>query len=37
MLSPAVEGIRDGAGRLWGNVRQRVEERVSRSETPPAR
>ncbi|ORY25715.1 Sec1-like protein [Naematelia encephala] len=28
------EGIRDGAGRLWGNVRQRVEERVSRSGTP---
>ncbi|WVQ77964.1 hypothetical protein IAT38_000045 [Cryptococcus sp. DSM 104549] len=26
-------GIRDGAGRLWGNVRQRVE-RVSRSGTP---
>ena len=36
-LAPAVEGIRDGAGRLWGNVRQRVEERVSRSGTPPAR
>ena len=28
------EGIRDGAGRLWGNVRQRYEERVSRSATP---
>lgn len=28
------EGIRDGAGRLWGNVRQRVEERVSRSGSP---
>lgn len=28
------EGIRDGAGRLWGNVRQKVEERVSRSATP---
>ncbi|WWD15774.1 hypothetical protein CI109_100197 [Kwoniella shandongensis] len=27
-------GIRDGAGRLWGNVRQKVEERVSRSGTP---
>jgi vacuolar protein sorting-associated protein 45 len=36
-FAPAVEGIRDGAGRLWGNVRQRVEERVSRSGTPPAR
>jgi hypothetical protein len=35
-FAPAVEGIRDGAGRLWGNVRQRVEERVSRSGTPPA-
>lgn len=31
------EGIRDGAGRLWGNVRQRMEERVSRAGTPPAR
>ncbi|BEI85897.1 hypothetical protein CcaverHIS002_0601840 [Cutaneotrichosporon cavernicola] len=31
------EGIRDGAGRLWGNVRQRMEERASRSGTPPAR
>lgn len=28
------EGIRDGAGRLWGNVRQKVEERVSRTGTP---
>jgi vacuolar protein sorting-associated protein 45 len=28
------EGLRDGAGRLWGNVRQRVEERVSRAATP---
>jgi vacuolar protein sorting-associated protein 45 len=28
------EGIRDGAGRLWGNVRQRMEERASRSTTP---
>ncbi|WVQ98586.1 hypothetical protein IAU59_005715 [Kwoniella sp. CBS 9459] len=27
-------GIRDGAGRLWGNVRQKVEERVSRGSTP---
>ncbi|KIR53298.1 hypothetical protein I315_04335 [Cryptococcus gattii Ru294] len=27
-------GIRDGAGRLWGNVKQRVEERVSRGGTP---
>lgn len=36
-FAPAVEGIKDGAGRLWGNVRQRVEERVSRSGTPPAR
>ena len=31
-----LEGIRDGAGRLWGNVRQRVEERVSRTGTPGA-
>lgn len=31
------EGLRDGAGRLWGNVRQRVEERVSRTGTPSAR
>ncbi|GFZ46321.1 Vacuolar protein sorting-associated protein 45 [Saitozyma sp. JCM 24511] len=31
------EGIMDGAGRLWGNVRQRVEERVSRSATPQGR
>ncbi|WVW83283.1 hypothetical protein I302_105302 [Kwoniella bestiolae CBS 10118] len=30
-------GIRDGAGRLWGNVRQRVEERVSRGNTPQGR
>ncbi|KAK4689943.1 vacuolar protein sorting-associated protein 45, partial [Tremellales sp. Uapishka_1] len=30
------EGIRDGAGRLWGNVRQKVEERVSRTSTPQA-
>jgi vacuolar protein sorting-associated protein 45 len=30
------EGIRDGAGRLWGNVMQRVEERVSRAGTPQA-
>ncbi|WWC61283.1 uncharacterized protein I303_103864 [Kwoniella dejecticola CBS 10117] len=30
-------GIRDGAGRLWGNVRQRVEERVSRGPTPQGR
>jgi len=29
------EGIRDGAGRLWGNVKQRMEERASRSGTPP--
>ncbi|ORX39703.1 putative vacuolar protein sorting protein of the Sec1p/Munc-18 family,VpsB [Kockovaella imperatae] len=28
------EGIRDGAGRLWDNVRQKYEERVSRSTTP---
>ncbi|OXG27740.1 hypothetical protein C361_01011 [Cryptococcus neoformans Tu259-1] len=27
-------GIRDGAGRLWGNMKQRVEERVSRGGTP---
>lgn len=27
-------GIMDGAGRLWGNVRQKVEERVSRTGTP---
>lgn len=31
------EGIRDGAGRLWGNVRQKVEERVSRTGTPQGR
>jgi hypothetical protein len=31
------EGIRDGAGRLWGNVKQRMEERASRGGTPPAR
>ncbi|WWC85327.1 uncharacterized protein L201_000190 [Kwoniella dendrophila CBS 6074] len=30
-------GIRDGAGRLWGNVRQKVEERVSRGGTPQGR
>ena len=29
-----LDGLRDGAGRLWGTVRQRVEERVSRSGTP---
>lgn len=29
------DGIREGAGRLWGNVRQRMEERASRSNTPP--
>ena len=32
--SQVAEGIRDGAGRLWGNVRQKVEERVSRTGTP---
>jgi hypothetical protein len=36
-LQQVGEGIRDGAGRLWGNVRQRMEERASRSGTPPAR
>lgn len=35
-LAQVSEGIRDGAGRLWGNVRQRMEERASRSNTPPA-
>ncbi|KAL7422247.1 vacuolar protein sorting-associated protein 45 [Cryptotrichosporon argae] len=35
-IPQVAEGIRDGAGRLWGNVRQRVEERVSRANTPPA-
>ncbi|WRT66980.1 uncharacterized protein IL334_003945 [Kwoniella shivajii] len=30
-------GIRDGAGRLWGNVRQRMEERVSRTGSPQGR
>ncbi|WWC69607.1 uncharacterized protein I206_103550 [Kwoniella pini CBS 10737] len=30
-------GIRDGAGKLWGNVRQKVEERVSRGPTPQGR
>lgn len=29
------DGLREGAGRLWGNVRQRMEERASRSNTPP--
>jgi hypothetical protein len=28
------EGLRDGAGRLWGNVRQQVADRVSRTGTP---
>ena len=28
------EGIRDGAGRLWGNVRQRYEDRISRTTSP---
>jgi hypothetical protein len=35
--SQVAEGIRDGAGRLWGNVRQKVEERVSRTGTPQSR
>ncbi|WOO81057.1 Vacuolar protein sorting-associated protein 45 [Vanrija pseudolonga] len=34
-LGQVGEGLRDGAGRLWGNVRQRMEERASRSSTPP--
>ncbi|KAL1411206.1 vacuolar protein sorting-associated protein 45 [Vanrija albida] len=34
-LAQVGEGLRDGAGRLWGNVRQRMEERASRSNTPP--
>lgn len=33
-IPQVAEGLRDGAGRLWGNVRQKVEERVSRSGTP---
>lgn len=36
-LQQVGEGIRDGAGRLWGNVRQRMEERASRGGTPPPR
>lgn len=32
--SSVAEGLRDGAGRLWGSVRAKVEERVSRSGTP---
>lgn len=32
--STVAEGLRDGAGRLWGSVRAKVEERVSRSGTP---
>jgi vacuolar protein sorting-associated protein 45 len=32
--SSVAEGLRDGAGRLWGSVRARVEERVSRTGTP---
>lgn len=31
-----LDGLKDGAGRLWGNVRQWGEERVSRSGTPGA-
>ncbi|WVN85192.1 uncharacterized protein L203_100337 [Cryptococcus depauperatus CBS 7841] len=30
-------GLKDSAGRLWGNVKQRVEERVSRNTTPQGR
>ncbi|RXK39558.1 hypothetical protein M231_03228 [Tremella mesenterica] len=33
-IPQVAEGIKDGAGRLWGTVRQKVEERVSRSATP---
>ena len=29
-----LDGLKDGAGRLWGNVRQWGEERVSRTGTP---
>ena len=36
-IPQVAEGLRDGAGKLWGNVRQRVEERVSRTGTPQAR
>ena len=36
-MPQVAEGLRDGAGRLWGNVRQRVEERVSRTGTPQGR
>ena len=36
-IPQVAEGLRDGAGKLWGSVRQRVEERVSRSGTPQAR
>ena len=32
--SQVAEGIKGGAGRLWGNMRQKVEERVSRTGTP---
>lgn len=32
--SSVAEGLRDGAGRLWGSVRAKVEERVSRTGTP---
>ena len=36
-IPQVAEGLRDGAGKLWGSVRQRVEDRVSRSGTPQAR
>lgn len=36
-IPQVAEGLRDGAGKIWGSVRQRVEGRVSRSGTPQAR
>jgi len=36
-IPQVAEGIRDGAGKLWGSVRQTVQDKVSRSGTPQGR